>query len=65
MDAWQQLGSPLRMALLIAQTPPEPPRAAGLFDSAEPAPDIGAVEEEEITAAGSGEFGEDEEDEAA
>ena len=47
---------------LVPQRLPEPPRAAGLFDSAEPPPGVGAVEEEEIPADGSGDFGEDEED---
>jgi PRTRC genetic system protein E len=47
---------------LVPQTSPEPPRTAGLFDSAEPESNPGAVEQEEIPADGSGDFGEDEED---
>jgi PRTRC genetic system protein E len=46
----------------VAQTPSKPPIAAGLFDTAEPAPGNGLDEEEEIPADGSGNFGEDEED---
>jgi PRTRC genetic system protein E len=47
---------------LVPQTPPKPPRAAGLFDSAEQGSAVGLHEEGENSADGSGDFGEDEED---